>query len=42
LELAEDSFEKLNFEDASYYYEEALNKEPKNEKILASFSEFLM
>ena len=29
-------------EDAEYYFEEALNKEPTNEKLLSIYSEFLI
>ncbi len=42
LQLAEESCEQVNVEEAAQYYEDALNREPKNEHLLASYTEFLM
>ena len=40
--LAEENFEKLNLEDAGYFYEEAIKKEPNDESILISYGDYLM
>ena len=42
LELAEENYEKVNINDAEYYFDEALEKDPKNEKVLSSYSDFLI
>jgi len=41
LRLAEECFERLEMEQASYYYQAGLNKEPNSEALLCAFGVFL-
>lgn len=41
LQLANENFEKLNMEDAEYFYEEACKKDENNEIALTSYADYL-